>query len=57
MPPSLIDWLARAPSPPDTLYVVHGEPGASAALAASVRTTLDWTAVTPRLGERVTIGR
>jgi metallo-beta-lactamase family protein len=52
----LVDWLAAAPSAPDVLYVVHGEPAASSSLAAVVRSTLDWTVAIPRFGERVLIG-
>lgn len=49
----LVDWVAAAPREPRAVYVVHGEPAASAALAASVRERLDWTAVVPRHGERI----
>ncbi|MEZ5258399.1 MAG: MBL fold metallo-hydrolase RNA specificity domain-containing protein [Ilumatobacteraceae bacterium] len=40
---------------PEAVYVVHGEPTASAALAARIGDELDWLAVVPRLGERVRI--
>ena len=49
----LLDWVAAAPSPPATTYVVHGEPVAAAALARSIGDRLDATAVVPRQGERV----
>lgn len=49
----LLAWLAAAPSEPDVVYVVHGEPESSAALAARIRDDLGWCAVVPRLGERV----
>jgi metallo-beta-lactamase family protein len=45
--------LQQMPTPPQTVYLVHGEPDASAALAARVRDALDCAVVTPRLGERV----
>ncbi|GAB6987693.1 hypothetical protein JCM10369A_42190 [Nocardioides pyridinolyticus] len=48
----LIDWLASA-GPPEVVYVVHGEPDASAALARRIGDELGWCAVVPRLGERV----
>ncbi len=51
--PELLDWVARAGKPPETVYVVHGEPAASTALARAITTTLDWTAVVPRFGERI----
>ena len=49
----LVAWLARAPAPPQTAYVVHGEPDASAALAARLRRDLQWNAVVPNDAERV----
>ena len=51
----LMAWLSRLPEPPETVYVVHGEPQASAALARRIRDELDWTAVVPRFGERVRV--
>jgi metallo-beta-lactamase family protein len=53
----LLDWVAAATEPPDTVYVVHGEPAASVALARSIREKLQWTAVVPRHGERVRLDR
>jgi metallo-beta-lactamase family protein len=52
----ILAWLASTPSPPKVLYAVHGEPEASAALAARVRDELGWLAVVPRDGERVRLG-
>ncbi|GAA4381857.1 MBL fold metallo-hydrolase [Nocardioides caricicola] len=49
----LMAWLCSAPSAPDVVYVVHGEPQSSAALARRIRTDLGWLAVVPRLDERV----
>lgn len=49
----LLSWLQQMPSPPQSVYVVHGEPEASTALAARVREALDCPVVVPRLGERV----
>lgn len=49
----LVDWVASNQREPDTVYVVHGEPQASEALAAAIRSALDWTTVVPRFGERV----
>ena len=53
----LVDWLARSGRPPEAVFVVHGEPAASAALATRIRSTLDWTAVVPHLMERVQLDR
>lgn len=52
----LIEWLASAPEPPQVVYVVHGEPEASDALADRIRSQLGWLAVVPRDGERVRLG-
>jgi metallo-beta-lactamase family protein len=49
----LVEWARRAPTKPQVAYVVHGEPSAAEALASSLRSALGWTAVVPRLGERV----
>ncbi|MEZ5263350.1 MAG: MBL fold metallo-hydrolase RNA specificity domain-containing protein [Acidimicrobiales bacterium] len=49
----MLDWLGTAPSAPDTLYVVHGEAGAAAALRDRVEERLGWTAVVAAHGERV----
>lgn len=48
-------WLARAPRPPRTVYVVHGEPRSAASLARSISDELGWTAVVPSYGERVLV--
>jgi metallo-beta-lactamase family protein len=48
-----IAWLGRAPTAPGTVYVVHGEPPASARLADRIRSQLAWNAVVPAYGERV----
>lgn len=48
----LVEWMRPAPVP-DTAYVVHGEPDASAALVARLDQELGWAAVVPRVGERV----
>jgi metallo-beta-lactamase family protein len=52
----LVAWLGRAPRAPHTVYVVHGEPEASAGLAARIDRELHWPAVVPRYGERVRLG-
>jgi len=48
----LLGWLKSAPAP-ETVYVVHGEPDSSAALARRIDDELGWCAVVPRLGEHV----
>jgi metallo-beta-lactamase family protein len=52
----ILAWLSRASEPPQVAYVVHGEPSGSAALARRIRDELGWTAVVPRLDERVLLG-
>jgi metallo-beta-lactamase family protein len=51
----LLGWLGAAPEPPGVVYVVHGEPAASAALARRIGAELGWLAVVPRDGERVRV--
>ena len=48
-----IAWLSRAPEPPRTVYVVHGEQHAAARLADRIHTELGWCAIVPAYGERV----
>jgi metallo-beta-lactamase family protein len=48
----LLAWLSEMP-PPDTAYVVHGEPGAADSLAARLNGGLGWNAVVPRYLEKV----
>jgi len=49
----LLAWLDSAPEPPEVVYVVHGEPAASASLAGRVRDELGLLAVVPHDGEKV----
>ncbi|MFC5998110.1 MBL fold metallo-hydrolase RNA specificity domain-containing protein [Quadrisphaera sp. GCM10027208] len=49
----LVDWVRGAPRPPAVVYVVHGEPAASAALADRLEDELGVLAVPPRPGEVV----
>jgi len=53
----LFDWLRSAERAPRTVFVVHGEPTASAALRRRVGEQLDWNAVVPDLGERILLRR
>jgi len=53
----LLDWVGAAKREPDLVCAVHGEPAASAALAAAVHRKLGWTAVVPYLGERIRLDR
>jgi metallo-beta-lactamase family protein len=52
----LLAWLGTAPSPPEAVYAVHGEPDAARALADAVQQHLGWTCVVPTYGERVEHG-
>lgn len=49
----LCEWVGAAQPPPDTVYLVHGEPSASEALRAHIADTLGLTTVVARDGERV----
>ncbi len=49
----ILDWLRKLPTPPETVYLVHGEPPSARALAELITDELGWCAVVPRLGERV----
>ena len=51
----LLAWLGTAPREPSAVYVVHGEPEGSAALAEAVADRFGWTAVVPTYQERVTV--
>jgi metallo-beta-lactamase family protein len=52
----LVAWVASAPELPETVYVVHGEPASSRALADRIQDELGVVAVVPRRGERVLLG-
>ncbi len=49
----LVAWVASAQRPPHTVYVVHGEATAGAALARRLEAELGLCAIVPREGERV----
>jgi metallo-beta-lactamase family protein len=51
----LLAWLGSAAEPPRVVYVVHGEPAASAELARRIGAELGWVAVVARDGERVRV--
>lgn len=51
----LVEWLRKTPGQPETCFVVHGGPEASAALRDRLDHELDWNAVVPRYLERVRI--
>lgn len=50
----LVAWLSTV-RPPQTAYVVHGEPTSAAALAARLDSELGWNAVVPEYLERVVL--
>jgi metallo-beta-lactamase family protein len=43
----ILRWLRTFPSPPKLVFVVHGEPGSSAALAGMIRRSLGWNTHIP----------
>jgi metallo-beta-lactamase family protein len=53
----LLGWVGTADRAPRTVFVVHGEASASAALRDRIERTLDWTAVVPEHAERILLHR
>jgi metallo-beta-lactamase family protein len=51
----LLGWLLEMPEPPQTVYIVHGEPPAAEALAERIRSACDCSVAVARLGERVLV--
>jgi metallo-beta-lactamase family protein len=51
----LVDWLRSCSTPPRQVFVNHGEPAASEALAERIRRELDVAVDVPQAGERVRI--
>ncbi len=51
----LMAWLGAATHPPDTIFLVHGEPAAAETLHHDIEAELDWPAVVPTHLERVRI--
>ena len=46
----ILEWLGGFERAPDTTFITHGEPDASAALAERIRSELGWRCVMPELG-------
>ncbi|HXA98182.1 MAG TPA: MBL fold metallo-hydrolase [Candidatus Dormibacteraeota bacterium] len=51
----ILRWLAAFRQAPGMTYIVHGEPGAAAALQAAVTSQLGWKAAAAEDGQRVTV--
>jgi metallo-beta-lactamase family protein len=51
----IVAWLRRAPRPPETVFVVHGEMAAATALHDAIESELGWTAAVPRYLEIVRV--
>jgi len=52
----ILRWLGGFTRPPETTYIVHGEPDAAAALQALIASRLRWRAVVAQDGQRVDLG-
>ena len=48
----LLRWLRSAEKPPKVVFVVHGEPESSTALATLIEKELSIRTIVPRLGDR-----
>lgn len=51
----VMDWLRALDPPPETVFIVHGEPGAARALHDRISTDLGWTSAVARQGEVVVV--
>ncbi|MNS20439.1 Ribonuclease [compost metagenome] len=49
----LLAWLGGFAQPPKAVFITHGEPRGSSALATAIAETHGWTTVIPQLGELV----
>jgi len=48
----ILAWLMGLNRPPEKIFIVHGEPEASEALARRIRDRFHWKVVVPELGQR-----
>jgi len=48
----LMGWLKTAKTPPQTVFLNHGEPEAADAMRLNIKHTLGWSAVVPLLGQQ-----
>ena len=51
----LLSWLRTAEAPPRAVYLNHGEPAPADVLRQRIERELGWTAIVPRLGQRVVL--
>jgi metallo-beta-lactamase family protein len=51
----IVAWLRTAPRSPESVFIVHGEPTAAAALHAAINRELGWTAAVPKYLEQVRV--
>lgn len=51
----LIEWISRVPRPPQSTYIVHGEPAAAESMCNEIETRLGWTVDIASHGETVTV--
>ena len=48
----VVRWLEGMPSPPQRVFVTHGEPEAAEAMAGHIRERFGWTVEVPQYGEK-----
>jgi len=48
----VIRWLEDLTSPPERIFITHGEPEAAEAMANRIRERFGWATETPQYGER-----
>lgn len=53
---SLLHWLSRFRTPPQRLFLTHGEETAALALAETIRHDMGWTVEVPEYQQRVELG-
>ena len=51
----LIKWVSQLKTPPEKVFLVHGEPGAADAFRVKLKSVFGWDTIIPKLGDIVNI--